>query len=335
MPYEENKYFETPCRSEPLWRYMSIDKFLTMLNEKSLYFPNITKFKDDEKYEGTLPPHTSSMVYSTHLFNENNTPIKQDDEFRRMKKRYEENMKNSRDIEGYSEYTRKEVTEQPQANGGYLYHEHSFDALLQNLSNHLMFCSSWFLRQNESNAMWAEYGDKRNPTSVAIQTTVGDLIDSLESACYQIHIGKVKYIDYKTDYIKSYENFLKKDLTDPNVVLKLFYAPILHKNDIYKDEDEIRAIISFEYICNRYFGRVYTSEIPYCSELLDKEGQPNIDNLNAIEKIEKGISIEVNLQILLKRIVVSPNFNRYFYQTFEKLLECYNIDPNIIGFSVI
>lgn len=198
-----------------------------------------------------------------------------------------------------------------------------------------MFCSSWFLRQNESNAMWTEYGDKRNPTSVAIKTTVGDLIDSLKSTYCQIHIGKVKYIDYKTDHIKSYESFLKSDLTDPNVVLKLFYDPVLHKNDLYKDEDEVRAIISFEYISSKYFGRVYTSEIPYCSELLDKDREPNIDNLNEKAKIEKGISIEVNLQTLLKEIVVSPNFNRYFYQTFDKLLEFYNIDPSIISFSMI
>ncbi len=335
MPYEESKYFETPDPTEPLWRYMPIDKFLTMLNEKSLYFPNVTKFKEDDKYEGTLPPHTSSMVYSTHLFNENNTPITQDDEFRKMKKENEEILELSGVSEGNSQHTTGEVTELLHANSGYLYHKHSFDVLLQNLSNHLMFCSSWFLRENESNAMWSEYGDKRNPTSVAIQTTVGDLIDSLKLTCYEIHIGTVKYIDYKTGYIKSYENFIEKDLTDPNVVLKLFYAPVLHKNDIYQDEDEVRAIISFENICNKYFGRVYTSEIPYCSELLDKEGQPNIDNLNAIKEIEKGVSVETNLQILLKRIVVSPNFNRYFYQTFEKLLECYNIDPRIISFSEI
>lgn len=335
MPYEESKYFDTPCLKEPLWRYMSIDKFLTMLDDKSLYFPTITKFKENDKYEGTLPPSTLSMVYSTHLFNENNTPIQQDDEFKKIKKEYEDSIELNGVIEEHPEPTKKEDTELSQANEGFLYHEHSFDALLQYFSNHLMFCSSWFQRQNESNAMWAEYGDKRNPTSVAIRTTVGDLIDSLKSTCYQIHIGKVKYIDYKEGYIESYESFLKKDLTDENVVLELFYAPVLHKNDIYKDEDEVRAIISFEYLCNRYFGRVYTSEIPYCSELLDKEGQPNIDNLNTKEKIDKGIPIEVNLQSLLQEIVVSPNFNRYFYQTFEKLIECYNIDKRIISFSEI
>ena len=110
------------------------------------------------------------------------------------------------------------------------------------------------------------------------------------------------------------------------------------------DEDEVRAIVSFEYICNEYFGRVYTSEIPYYSELVDKSDsldeevqQPGTHTLKAMEKIRRspGVSIEVNLQTLLKRIVVSPNFNRYFYQTFEKLLDYYGIDPRIISFSEI
>ena len=81
---------------------------------------------------------------------------------------------------------------------------------VQNLSNHLMFCSSWFLRENESNAMWAEYGDNRNPTSVAIQTTIGNLIESLKSTTYQIHIGRIEYIDYNADILMVMKNFLIK-----------------------------------------------------------------------------------------------------------------------------
>ena len=44
---------------------MPIDKFLTMLNEKSLYFPNITLFKD--KYEGTLSRPSESLVLHSAL----------------------------------------------------------------------------------------------------------------------------------------------------------------------------------------------------------------------------------------------------------------------------
>ena len=342
MPYEKSDYFETPCGTDPLWRYMPIDKFLTMLNEQSLYFPNITLFKD--KYEGTLSLPSESIVFSTDLFDENNTPIKQDDAFLEMKKMNEEVLEMKGVFEGYSEFTVKEVVEQLHAQGGFFYHKHSFEALLTNFSNHLMYCSSWFLRKNESHYMWTEYGDNRNPTSIAIQTTVDDLIESIKSDRHQIHIGRVEYIDYKTDHIKGYEDFFNQKLTDPEKVIELFYAPILHKNDLYKDEDEVRAIISFEYICNEHFGRVYTSEIPYHSELLDRSDsldeeaqQLSTYTLSVMDKIRRcpGIPIEVNLQTLLNKIVISPNFNRYFYKTFEELLEYCKIDPGIIQHSVI
>ncbi len=336
MPYLTSPYFKTPDDDEHLWRYMPIDKFLTMLNEESLFFPKIALFKD--KYEGTLSLPSEALVFSTDLFDKNNTPIKQDDAFLKKKKMNEDVMEMKGVFEGFSEFTVKEVTEQLHAKGGFFYHKHSFETLLTNFSNHLMYCSSWFQRKNESHYMWTEYGDNRNPTSVAIQTTVENLKESLQSTPQQIHIGVVDYIDYKRDYIKGYEDFLNQNLTDPEKVLELFYAPILHKNDIYKDEDEARAGVSFEYICNEHFGHVYTSKIPYYSELLDEKAeQLSSYTLSTMDNIRRcpGISIEVNLQTLLKQIVISPNFNRYFYKTFEELLESCEINPDIIQHSRI
>ena len=187
-----------------------------------------------------------------------------------------------------------------------------------------MFCSSWFLKENESHSMWAEYGDKRNPTSVAIQTTIGDLINSIESPDYQIHIGTVKYKDYDEEYIEGYEDFLSKDLTNPDNVLELFYAPILHKRDIYEDENEVRAIISFESVCENYLDRVYTSDIPFYSDrLFEKDFRffSRAGKTNIMKDIPKGISIKINLQTLLKKIVVSPNVNEYFHKPFINLTQ--------------
>ena len=62
---------------------MSIDKFLTMLNKNSLFFPVISLFSD--KKEGTLSEKSKIEVYKTNLLNEANTPIKQDQAFQSMK----------------------------------------------------------------------------------------------------------------------------------------------------------------------------------------------------------------------------------------------------------
>ncbi len=323
-PYRKSPYFKTPKKCKTIWKYMPIDKFMAMLSEESLYFPNIYLFND--RYEGKLTCESSKEVNKTDLLDAENTPVKQDDEFNRQISQ-KDNVEELRESEPHREQKIKNILDTPA----------SFQTLLKDFSNHLMFCNSWFLKKIESHSMWAEYGDKRNPTSVAIQTTVGDLIKSFEPTSYQIHIGKINYKDYNTQHIEGYEDFLSKDLTDPNNVLELFYAPVLHKRDVYDDEKEVRAIISFESVCEIYLGSVYTSDIPFHSDRLCRKdyrlfraGQTNIMN-----DIPEGISIPINLQTLLKAIVISPNVNEYFKVPFRKLIKNYNIDPAIVHDSVI
>ena len=214
-----------------------------------------------------------------------------------------------------------------------------FEQLLRDFLSHLMYCNSWFQREKESHSMWAEYGDK-SPTSIAIQTTVGDLIESLESDEYNIHIGKVKYKDYLTEDIGGYEDFPSIEsidlLNDPDNVLKLFYAPFLHKRDVYEDEHEVRAIISFEDVCEEFLGRVYTSEIPfYSDEMFRTDASLLRDYKNPINNAHSGIPIKVDLHTLLKKIVISPTVNDYFNIPFEDLIKRYDINPNIISRSQI
>ena len=299
---------------------MSIDKFLAMLKKNSLYFPNISLFSD--KKEGTLSDKSREEVYKTNLLNEENTPIKQDEAFRRMKAF----------VEDTEESHKKHVLKT------FLNNEHTFATLLQLFSNHLMFCNSWFLKENESHTMWAGYGESSNPTAIAIQTTIGDLIKSFASTSYQIHIGEIKYKDYKKEDIEGYEDFPSIDLNNPDNVLKLFYAPILHKRNIYQEEKEVRAIISFETICEEYMDRIYTSEIPFYSDQLSREDVSFFSgyDTNLMKDIpKKGIPLDNNLQTSLKTIVISPNAKDYFYDPFQDLIEYYGINPDIVRPSEI
>ncbi|MYF56926.1 hypothetical protein F4225_14525, partial [Candidatus Poribacteria bacterium] len=129
---------------------MHIDKFMSMINTQSLYLPKITTFQDI--FEGELTELSREEVYKTNLLDEYNTPIKQDDAF----------------------VKEKDVTDSPLMRFDrtlVLERQHSFETLINDFSNHFMFCSCWFQNDYESHSMWAEYGDK-SPTSVAIQTTV-------------------------------------------------------------------------------------------------------------------------------------------------------------------
>ena len=315
MPYQESPYFCTPPRKKKIWRYMSLDKFMSILSSNSLYFPNIYEFNDIN--EGRLSELSLEEVYKTNLFNVNNTPIKQDKAFFEMKEFMERTV----------EYRTKEDREE-------MYNLlHSFRTLLYDFSNHFMFCNSWFQKDHESFTMWGEYGDKRHPTSIALQTTVGDLIDSFEYTPYDIHIGEVKYIDYREEHIEGYEHFETVDLTIPDNVLKLFYAPILHKKRIYDDEHEIRATISFQSICEYHLlDQVYTSEIPFYSDRLFKEESRyfSSDVTNLMRDIHKdGVPIGINASKLVQTIVVSPNANNYFREPLIELIVNKGLSPNI------
>ncbi len=290
---------------------MHIDKFLAMLSGESLYFPNIYSYND--RFEGTLSNKSLDEIRKISLLDEKNTLICDDEAFYRERR------------------SLKELgSEQEKMESGRI-----FKQLLRNFLSHLMYCNSWFQREKESHSMWAEYGDK-SPTSIAIQTTVGDLIESLESDEYNIHIGKVEYKDYLTEDIEGYENFPSTDLNNSDNVLKLFYAPFLHKRDVYQDEHEVRAIISFEDVCEEFLGCVYTSEIPFYSDPMFRTDASLLRNYkNPINNAHNGIPIKVNLHTLLKKIVISPTVNDYFNIPFEDLISRYDINPNIISRSQI
>ncbi len=303
---------------------MPIDKFMALLNDEAIYFSKITLFKD--KYEGRLSFFSQKNVWREDLFNENNTPLKKDTTFYEKKKEFEDTIK-------------IQINELYRESGILLPHSHSFEALLDEFSNHLMFCNSWFMKPIESHSMWVEYGD-RIPTSIAIQTTAKDLKDSFYSDDRElhIHIGEVSYIEYQNEYINGYEDFGEKDLTDHGTVLELFYAPIMHKRSIYEDEHEVRAVISFESICKYFTDRVYTTEIPFYSDRLFKTADRDFDaDVDSVVKNipARGIPIGVSLNRLIKKVVISPHYNDYFYDPFIKLIKHFGLDPDVVYISDI
>ena len=316
MPYKESPYFDTPSPSKRLWRYMHIDKFMSMINTDSLYFPKITAFQDI--YEGALTELSREEVYKTNLFDKANTPIKQDGKFDQQR----DLMDSQSERDDYTQ-TLEEL--------------HSFETLLNEFSNHLMFCSCWFQNDYESHSMWAEYGDK-SPTAVAIQTTVGDLIDSLEATEYNVHIGKVNYKDYGKEHIEGYEDFASENLKNPNKVLELFYAPITHKRKLYADEHEVRIVISFESICEKHADRIYTSEIPFYSDNLFEKDLffIDFDNTKLMKDIpDPGMTIDVNLTKLINRVVMSPYRNSYFDEALVKLMDDNELYGGLVRYSQI
>lgn len=87
---------------------------------------------------------------------------------------------------------------------------------------HAICC--WHMNKHESAAMWRLY--LKSNEGIAIQSTYAKLKRSLIDD-ETIYLGKVKYIDYDTEYIDGGNLF----------------APFVHKRMSYAFEQEVRAII--------------------------------------------------------------------------------------------
>ena len=85
--------------------------------------------------------------------------------------------------------------------------------------------SSWHINEYESYAMWQIF--TQNSEGLAIQSTVGRLQEALQQETrYEQHIGEVKYLDYKKEYIPFENDFF----------------PFLFKRKSFQYEREVRII---------------------------------------------------------------------------------------------
>lgn len=157
---------------------------------------------------------------------------------------------------------------------------------------HYVLC--WHMNSEESEAMWKLYTSDRG---IAIQSTYRTLIDSLPSRYNPIeyagpYAGKITYINYEQ------ENFNTNNG---------FYA-LLHKRLSFKHENECRAII---WKHGNYKG---PDQIP----------------LAKLEKNEAGILVDVPLQKLIHRVVISPKAPIWFVDVVERTTKKYGYDFDIV-----
>jgi hypothetical protein len=184
------------------------------------------------------------------------------------------------------------------------------ETLSQALQQHrkTTYLNCWHLNNYESAAMWEQYST--DGQGVAIQTTVGSLIDSLtdESGVFMsgedtpddadeidrvITFGRVRYIDYDRHLIP--ENNL--------------YAPVFHKRRSFKHEQEFRAAFSI-------FGE----------KLEESEG---VDSVDDFSDIPAGMYIDVNLEKLIDTLYISPTSPEWFSEQVELIKERYEIECDI------
>jgi hypothetical protein len=183
-----------------LWRYMSFDKFIHLIDSRSLFLAPISFFKNSDPLEGHLPRKFHEEIESN---------------FQEMRN---ESKKSLEIFPIEEQVILKEYNEMS---------EQRMSAMTEKMRERQCICC-WFESKLESEAMWKLYGD--NGKAIAIKTTVGSLREAIQSVENKntVFLNRVKYIDFNDKELKI-EDFPHKEK-----------ASILLKRKEYEHEKEVR-----------------------------------------------------------------------------------------------
>jgi len=151
----------------------------------------------------------------------------------------------------------------------------------------------WHISENESAAMWKLY--LKTDEGVAIRSTFRRLADSLRvCAEHTVYVGKVKYIDYETEWLPEGNSFY----------------PFLHKRRSFEHERELRAVIQEPPFVE--MGRVPDSRIDLT--------QPTPD---------AGAYVSIDVDLLVERVFVSPTAPAWFHELVSSVVRKYGLDKEV------
>ncbi len=187
MPFEEHPCFITPPDHQVIRRYMSLEKFISLLIKQSLHFSRSDLLGD---------PHEGSYTMLNQLLDHHQ-------------------------LSNFCEGNHEQVNTAMANN-----------AAFRNRMKATIYANCWTMQEHESMALWQIYAG--NSSGIVIQSTVGNLKQSLSSTPDALYISEIKYTDYSEDIIGPLSD-------DINAVDNVFNA-FLHKRHCYDFESELRVV---------------------------------------------------------------------------------------------
>jgi len=144
----------------------------------------------------------------------------------------------------------------------------------------------WNKKETESAALWKIYSDFGK--GILIKSSVLNIENALQVTPEEIRISAIKYIDYENEL-----------MPDGNSTF-----PLIHKNDAYSYENEVRLIYQI------------IPEIGWDYDWTKEENQ-------------NGKYIKVDLNLLIDEIIIGPFSPSWLYEMIADLIRKYNIDKPI------
>jgi hypothetical protein len=200
-------------KDDILWRYLSLDKLIHMLDTRSIFFTSLGIYANSDPYEGYVP----RVVFETLASACSPVINDMDAYFENKIQNQNTNGLNYDELEEFRKLKDNKIND--------------VRASLKDLYKKIipcMFVNCWHRNNSESEAMWKLYSDQGK--GVAIKTTARSLIRALEDCDESINLtlGAVKYLD-----------FSDKNISASDCIIDGHFAPLL-KRSSFSHENEVR-----------------------------------------------------------------------------------------------
>lgn len=205
--YQQHDSFTTPNDNTPVYHSIRLDYLKESIKNKQLRFASVSSYRDS--FEGKFPYPNEFSIGKDLIFIDNQTTI----------------FGNPQKV--------LELLATANITGNVSAKVYPIKYFLDEWSTYV-FSHCWSLNSK----IWSE---NYSNSTITIQSTVGSIKKAF-SGDYHYHIGKVKYINYLTEALPSFQKLLTGQIPSTD----LLYERHLHKRLKYKQEQEVRLIISWE-----------------------------------------------------------------------------------------
>lgn len=201
---------ESASVDESLWRYMSLDKLINLLETKQLYFTALESYNESDPFEGYMPDVAAKAF--AEVFGSQVSELKQ----------AYESLKQIDDTHNNPKLD--EMRDGIEKLGSIM--ELAFHKISKGIT-----VNCWHSNRVESEAMWKLYSD--DGKGIAVKTSVERLRSALKDQVFgkKVQIGKVKYLD-----------FSDTNLTPKCCVVDGHISPLI-KRSSFSHENELRCFI--------------------------------------------------------------------------------------------
>ncbi len=191
-----------------IWRYISLEKLVDLLESKTLYFSSLESLWKIDPFEGFFPSAALELLRKIHT--------EQIEEIEYTMSIVTKNLESKKnEINSLISMSKEKISE-------------DIKKIIGSIA-----VNCWHINNHESEGMWKIYSEAGK--GLAIRTKFSSLFNSLELKHNDgiISFGKVKYIDFLDNTLKPIDYMTEG---------KNLYTPLL-KRISYEHEKEVRAII--------------------------------------------------------------------------------------------